>query len=79
MIGYDYGQTGKAVRTHSDAPIGRECPGRIVMLSAHVAKLLGIEVSVVWSSGKYRHIVEARSRKLPTGENFVREIGGTSR
>ncbi len=30
-------------------------------LAAHVAKLLGIGVSVVWSAGKYRHIVEARS------------------
>jgi putative transposase len=30
-------------------------------LAAHVAKLLGIEVSVVWSAGKYRHTVEARS------------------
>ena len=30
-------------------------------LAAHVAKLLEIDVSVVWSSGKYRHIVEARS------------------
>jgi putative transposase len=29
--------------------------------AAHVAKLLGIDVSVVWSAGKYRHIVEARS------------------
>ena len=30
-------------------------------LAAHVAKLLGIEVSVVWSAGKYRHTVQARS------------------
>jgi len=30
-------------------------------LAAHVAKLLEIDVSVVWSAGKYRHIVEARS------------------
>ena len=30
-------------------------------LAAHVAKVLGIDVSVVWSAGKYRHIVEARS------------------
>jgi putative transposase len=30
-------------------------------LAAHVAKLLEIDVSVVWSVGKYRHIVEARS------------------
>jgi len=30
-------------------------------LAAHVVKLLGIDVSVVWSAGKYRHIVEARS------------------
>ena len=30
-------------------------------LAAHVANLLEIDVSVVWSSGKYRHIVEARS------------------
>jgi hypothetical protein len=30
-------------------------------LAAHVGKLLGIDVSVVWSAGKYRHIVEARS------------------
>jgi putative transposase len=30
-------------------------------LAAHVAEVLGIDVSVVWSAGKYRHIVEARS------------------
>lgn len=30
-------------------------------LAAHVAKVLGIDVSVVWSAGKYRHVVEARS------------------
>ena len=30
-------------------------------LAAHVAKLLEIDISVVWSAGKYRHIVEARS------------------
>jgi len=30
-------------------------------LAAYVAKLLEIDVSVVWSAGKYRHIVEARS------------------
>ena len=30
-------------------------------LGAHVAKLLEIDVSVVWSAGKYRHVVEARS------------------
>jgi putative transposase len=30
-------------------------------LAAHVAKLLEIDVSVVWSAGKYRHIVQARS------------------
>jgi hypothetical protein len=30
-------------------------------LAAHVANLLGIGVSVVWSAGKYRPIVEARS------------------
>jgi putative transposase len=30
-------------------------------LAAHVAKVLGVDVSVVWSAGKYRHIVEARS------------------
>jgi putative transposase len=30
-------------------------------LAAHVAKLLEIDVSVVWSAGKYRPIVEARS------------------
>ena len=30
-------------------------------LASHVAKLLEIDVSVVWSEGKYRHIVEARS------------------
>ena len=29
--------------------------------AAHVAKLLEIDVSVVWSAGKYRDIVEARS------------------
>jgi len=30
-------------------------------LAVHVAELLEIDVSVVWSAGKYRHIVEARS------------------
>jgi hypothetical protein len=30
-------------------------------LAAHVAKRLGIDVSLVWSAGKYRHVVEARS------------------
>jgi len=30
-------------------------------LAAHVAKLLEIDVSVVWSAGKHRHIVEAPS------------------
>jgi REP element-mobilizing transposase RayT len=30
-------------------------------LAAYVANLLGIDVSVVWSAGKYRHTVEARS------------------
>ena len=30
-------------------------------LAAHVAKLLEVDVSVVWSAGKFRHIVEARS------------------
>jgi lambda repressor-like predicted transcriptional regulator len=30
-------------------------------LAAYVAKLLEIDVSVIWSTGKYRHIVEARS------------------
>jgi putative transposase len=30
-------------------------------LAAYVANLLEIDVSVVWSAGKYRHIVEARS------------------
>jgi hypothetical protein len=30
-------------------------------LAAHVAKLLEIDISVIWSAGKYRHIVEARS------------------
>ncbi len=30
-------------------------------LATHVAKLLKIDVSVVWSAGKYRHIVQARS------------------
>jgi REP-associated tyrosine transposase len=30
-------------------------------LAAYVANLLGIDISVVWSAGKYRHIVEARS------------------
>ncbi|MFO7739092.1 MAG: hypothetical protein R6V46_11495 [Desulfatiglandaceae bacterium] len=30
-------------------------------LANHVAKVLKIDVSVVWSAGKYRHIVEARS------------------
>ncbi|MDZ7698071.1 MAG: hypothetical protein U5R49_14525 [Deltaproteobacteria bacterium] len=30
-------------------------------LAAHVAELLQIDVSVVWSAGKYRHVVEARS------------------
>jgi putative transposase len=30
-------------------------------LAAHVAEVLGIDVSLVWSAGKYRHIVEARS------------------
>ena len=30
-------------------------------LAAYMAKLLEIDVSVIWSTGKYRHIVEARS------------------
>ena len=30
-------------------------------LAAYVTKLLEIDVSVIWSAGKYRHIVEARS------------------
>ena len=30
-------------------------------LAAYVAELLEIDVSVIWSTGKYRHIVEARS------------------
>ena len=30
-------------------------------LATPLAKLLEIDVSVVWSAGKYRHIVEARS------------------
>jgi putative transposase len=30
-------------------------------LAAYVAKLLEIDVSLIWSTGKYRHIVKARS------------------
>ncbi len=30
-------------------------------LAEHVAELLDMDVSEVWSSGKYRHIVRARS------------------